>query len=85
MASDRKLAFLVGQSAIMCGMARSLTFASETWDYDNKKSEASATTVGYNRSDIYDNDELFSATAGLFKECTSSLEIATFSPNSPTW
>jgi hypothetical protein len=83
--SNRKLAFLVGASSVMCGMARSLTFASETWDYDNKKSEASATTIGYNRSDIYDNDGFFSATAGLFKENTSSLIIATYSPNTASW
>ena len=85
MASDRKLAFLIGASGVMCGMARSLSFASETWDYEEKKSEASATTIGFNRSDIYDNDGMFSATAGLFKENTSSLIIGTYSPNSPSW
>jgi hypothetical protein len=84
MNSDRKIAFLIGQSAVMCGMARSLSFASETWDYENKKSEASNTTVGYNRSDITDNDGMF-GTAGLFKENTSSLQVATYSPNSPSW
>jgi hypothetical protein len=84
MNSDRKIAFLVGQSAVMCGMARALSFASETWDYENKKSEASNTTVGFNRSDITDNDGLF-GTAGLFKENTSSLEVVTYSPNSPAW
>jgi hypothetical protein len=84
MNSDRKIAFLIGQSAVMCGMARALSFASETWDYENKKSEASNTTVGFNRSDITDNDGLF-GTAGLFKENTSSLEVVTYSPNSPSW
>lgn len=84
MASDRKLALFVGASAIMCGHAVPLGFESETWDYKNKKSEASYTVVGYNRSDIYDNDGFF-GTAGNFKENTSSLVIATYSPNSPTW
>lgn len=84
MESDRKLAFVFGASAIMCGFAKSLQFKSMTWDYESKEGEASDTIVGYNRSDIYDNDGFY-GTAGNFKENTSSLIVATYSPNSPSW
>jgi hypothetical protein len=84
MASDRKLAVFLGASAIMCGFVKALGFETETWDYKNKKSECSNTIVGYNRSDIYDHDGFF-GTAGNFKENTSSLVVATYSPNSPSW
>ncbi|MDD5353210.1 MAG: DUF4043 family protein [Candidatus Omnitrophica bacterium] len=82
--ADRKLAILVGASAVMCGHSVSLNFETEDWDYKNKKSEASYTVVGYNRSDIYDNDGFF-GTANLFKENTSSLVIATYSPDTLVW
>lgn len=84
MESDRKLAFFFGASAIMCGFAKSLQFKSMNWDYESKEGEASDTIVGYNRSDIYDNDGFY-GTAGNFKENTSSLIVATYSPNSPSW
>lgn len=84
MESDRKLAFFFGASAVMCGFAKSLGFKSMTWDYDSKEGEASDTIIGYNRSDIYDNDGFF-GTAGNFKENTSSLIVATYSPNNPSW
>lgn len=82
--ADKKLAVLVGASAIRGGHAKSLTFASESWDYENKKSESSITIVGYNRNDIIDNDGFF-GTAGNFKENTSSLVVATYSPNAVSW
>jgi hypothetical protein len=84
MTSDRKLAFIVGASAVMCGHIVPLGFKSQTWDYENKKSEASHTVIGYNRADIYDQDGFF-GTAGNFKENVSSLIIATYSPNTPAW
>ena len=84
MESDRKLAFFFGASAVMCGFAESLGFESMNWDYGSKEGEASSTIVGYNRSDIYDNDGFF-GTAGNFKENTSSLIVATYSPNNPSW
>jgi len=83
-ATDRRLAILLGASAVACGHAVSLGFESETWDYKNKKSEASYCVIGYNRCDIYDNDGMF-GTAGDFKENTSSLVVATYSPQNPTW
>jgi hypothetical protein len=84
MASDRKVALVLGASAVMGGHAQSLAFEKEDWDYKSKKSEASYTIVGYNRSDIYDHDG-FHGTSGNFLENTSSLSITTFSPNVPTW
>ena len=84
MSSDRKLALVLGASAVMCGHAKSLGFEKEDWDYKSKKSEASYTIVGYNRSDIRDHDGFF-GTAGNFKENVSSITIGTFSPNTPSW
>jgi len=84
MESDRKLAFFFGASAVMCGFAKSLQFKSMDWDYGSKEGEASDNIVGYNRSDIYDNDGFF-GTANNFKENTSSLIVGTFSPNNPSW
>jgi len=84
MTSNRKLAFYLGASAVLCGHTVSLGFEKENWDYKSKESEASYTVVGYNRADIYDNDGKFGP-AGLFKENSSSLIIATYSPNTPSF
>lgn len=79
-ASPRKLAILFGASAVACGYASPLKFESETWDYKNKKTEGSSMIVGYERPDIYDTDGYFGP-ANNFKENTSSLVIATYSPD----
>ena len=83
-ASNKKVAILFGASCVACGYADPLKFESESWDYNNKKSEASRMIVGYERSDIYDNDGSF-GTAGNFKENTSSLVLFTWSPDTPSW
>lgn len=82
--SPIKLAILVGASAVLCGHSVSLGFETEDWDYKNKKSEASFTVIGYNRADIIDNDAMF-GTANYFKENTSSLVCATYSPSTLSW
>lgn len=82
--TNRKLAILLGASAVACGYASPLAFESETWDYNNKKSEASRMIVGFERADIYDTDGYY-GTAGNFKENTSSLVIATYSPFTLAW
>jgi hypothetical protein len=78
--SPIKLAILFGASAVACGYASQLKFEKETWDYNNKKTEGSKMIVGYERPDIYDIDGYF-GDANLFKENTSSLVIATYSPD----
>lgn len=82
--SPRKLAILFGKSAIACGYASALKFEQETWDYGNKKTEGSHMIVGYERSDIYDSDGDFGV-SGNFKENTSSMVIATYSPENVSW
>lgn len=82
--SPRKLALLFGASAIACGYANPLKFEQEEWDYKNKKTEGGAMIVGYERADVYDHDGYF-GTAGAFKENTSSIAIATYSPENLTF
>ncbi|MGV8131554.1 MAG: DUF4043 family protein [Candidatus Pacearchaeota archaeon] len=82
--SDKKLALLFGASGLACGYAQQLSFESETWDYKAKKSEGGSMIVGFERTDVYDTDGYYS-TAGLFKENTSSLVVATYSPFSLSW
>lgn len=82
--SDKKLAILFGASSVVCGYASPLGFDQETWDYANNKSEASNMIIGFERSDIYDRDGFF-GTSGNFKENTSSLVCATYSPSAPEW
>lgn len=82
--SVRKVAILFGGSAIACGYASELKFKEETWDYENKKTEGSSMIVGYERADIYDYDGYFGSANG-FKENTSSLVAATYSPDTITW
>lgn len=82
--ANKKLAILFGASAIVCGHAKKLQFENELDDFGRKKEEAGFTILGYRRSDIYDMDGFY-GTAGLFKENSSSLVCATYSPNSLSW
>lgn len=81
--SDRKLALYIGASAVMCGHTVPLGFKNRTADYDNVRGESSYTVVGYTRTDRYDHDSFLSASE--FIGNTSSLVVATNSPNSPSW
>lgn len=83
METDRKLAIYFGASFILCGHTVPLGFKNRSDDYDNVRGEASYTVVGYNRADRYDNDGFLGT--GKFIENTSSLAIATYSPNTPSW
>jgi len=82
--SPRKLAFLLGASAVACGQAKKLQFESELDDFKRKTEHAGFATLGYARSDIYDNDGYF-GTANLLKENASSLIVATYSPSQLAW
>jgi len=82
-ASDIKLAIYMGASAILAGHTVPLQFKNRTDDYENIKGEAGRTVVGYTRSDRYDHDNFL--TASEFVENTSSLVLATKTPNSPSW
>jgi hypothetical protein len=75
---------LFGASAIACGYSDSLSFETETYDFKNKKDDAGVMVVGYSRADIMDEDGNYGE-AGKFKENTSSLIIATYSPDNITW
>jgi N4-gp56 family major capsid protein len=78
-----RLGILYGASAIAIGQANPLRFENEDYDYSRKKTEAGMMTVGIERADIFDTDGMF-GTAG-FKENTSSLVLATYSPASVAW
>jgi len=81
--SDRKLAVYIGASAVMCGHTVPLGFKNRTADYDNVRGESSYTVIGYTRADRYDYDGFLSPSE--FIGNTSSLVIATYSPNNPSW
>lgn len=79
-----KPAILLGASALACGYGDKLGFNSETFDYGEKKAEGAKMTVGIQRADVVDNDGYF-GTANAFKENTSSLVCATYSPDTVSW
>lgn len=81
--SDIKLAIYMGASAILGGHTVPLQFKNRTDDYDNIKGEAGRTVVGYTRADRYDHDSFLSASE--FIENSSSMVLATKSPNNPSW
>lgn len=81
--SDRKLALYIGASAILCGHTVPLGFKNRTADYDNVRGESSYTVIGYTRADRYDHDGFLAPSE--FIGNTSSLVIATYSPNNPSW
>lgn len=81
--SDIKLAIFMGASAILCGNTKSLQFRNETQDYGNIKSEASLTVIGYNRADRFDSDGFLPANQAVTN--TSSLVVATYSPQNISW
>jgi len=82
--APKKLAYLLGASAIGCGHAMALGFEDELDDFKTKKEVAAMSIIGYGRSDIYDLDGHF-GTKGAFLENTSSLIGATYSPNTLSW
>jgi hypothetical protein len=81
--SDIKVALYVSASAILCGHTVPLGFKNRTADYDNVKGESSFTVVGYTRADRFDHDGFLSASQFLGN--TSSIALATKSPNNPSW
>lgn len=81
--SDIKLAAYIGASAVLCGHTVPLQFKNRTDDYENIKGEAGRTVVGYSRSDRYDRDSFLST--AKFIENSSSMVLATYSPNNPSW
>lgn len=81
--SDIKVALYVGASAVLCGHTVPLGFKNRTADYDNVRGESSYTVVGYTRADRYDHDGFLSASEFLGN--SSSIALATKSPNNPSW
>lgn len=81
--SDIKLAIYMGASAVLCGTTKKLQFRNETDDYQNIKGEASVTVIGYNRADRFDADNLLES--GEHIRNTSSLVVATYSPQDINW
>jgi N4-gp56 family major capsid protein len=75
---------LFGASAVAFGQSEPLQFKEESYDYERKKSEGAYMICGAERADIYDKDGEF-GTANLFKENTSSLIVASYSPSTPLW
>lgn len=82
--SPRKLTVLLGASAVACGQAKKLQFESELDDFKRKTEHAGFSVLGYSRADIFDQDGYF-GTKGNFKENTSSLIAATWSPSQLAW
>jgi hypothetical protein len=83
---SKKLAFLVGQSAIVAAYGSPLNFETEDWDYGQKRTEGADMFFGLERADIYDQDgELALNTGNKIVENCSSLVMATYSPDTFTW
>lgn len=82
--NNRKVGFLVGQSAMSVGIGRDMKFTEEIDDHEFVKEIGIQTIQSVVRSDIFDKDGK-KGTAGDFDENTSSLAFATYSPDGLTY
>jgi hypothetical protein len=82
--SNRRLIYLVGQSAMTLANIKSLHFEDEMDDFKTKKETVGMAIYGVNRSDVIDDDGSF-GTKGQFLENTSSLVCAVSTDTALTW
>lgn len=82
--SSKQLGILLGKSAVAVGVGDGYDISEEDWDYKAKKTLGGGLLIGADRVDIYDKDGNY-GTAGAFKENTSSLVFATYSPRTISW
>jgi hypothetical protein len=82
---DRKPAILFGKSAIGVGVANDLSFEEETWDFKQKIEIGADMIIGFQRSDILDNDSYFGKSGDKRHENVSSLLAFTYSPADASW
>ncbi len=78
--NTKKLAILIGASALSVGVGERLQLKDDVQDYENRKGVGVDTIQSILRSDIFDEDGMTGLTAGDFQENTSSMVIATYSP-----
>ena len=78
--NNRKVGFLVGQSALSVGIGADMKFTEEIDDHEFVKEIGIQTIQSVVRADIFDKDGK-KGTAGDFDENTSSLAFATYSPD----
>ena len=79
----KQLGVLLGKSAVAIGVGDPYTINEEDWDYKNKETLGGGLLIGADRVDICDRGLL--GTDAAFKENTSSLVFATYSPRSISW
>lgn len=82
---NRKPAILFGKSAVGVGVANDLSFEEETWDFKQKIEIGADMIVGFQRSDILDNDGYWGTAGDKRKENVSSLIAFTYSPSDASW
>ncbi len=81
--SDIKLAIYLGASALLCANNKQLRIEDEIDDFGNIKETASITARGFTRADNDNRDGRVSAAD--FKPNTSSLVVATYTPQNIAW
>jgi hypothetical protein len=69
----RKPAIVVGAGCVSAGYASELGYESETADYNQFLGDAADTIMGFQRSDITDDDNYFGNGAGAFYQNATSL------------
>jgi hypothetical protein len=74
-AGTRKAAVVVGAGCISGGYASELAYESENADYKQFLGDAADCILGFQRSDIIDDDNYFGNGAGAFYQCATSLEM----------
>ena len=83
--NDRKIAILLGASALSIGVGDRPKMLDDDKDYGNIKGVAVDFIESVVRNDIFDKDGQSGLTAGDFQENTSSLIMATYSPQALTY
>ena len=81
--SDIKCAIYLGASALLCANSKQRKMEDEVDDFGNIKETASIATMGYSRADNSNRDR--KVAAADFKPNSSSLLIATYTPQNIAW
>jgi hypothetical protein len=77
---SHKCAILVGAQASLGAQASAFALAHEDYDFGAKKEDGATMVIGWERSDIFNDQNSFGGTQGTFLENTSSLLYFTESP-----
>lgn len=81
--SNIKLALYLGASSLLGANSKQMRIEDEVDDFGNIKESAMIVTRGFTRADNYNRDNKVSATD--FKPNTSSLVVATYTPQTLVW